>query len=115
MMSLTVCEPKTKGNMKRKLAGIFLGGTTRKGMGCMALAGGLMVLCGCHVLTYTGPNGERFARASFGTTIAINSLTLEGDTNGLRRVELKGYQNDSTQALGTVTEAVVRAALSAPK
>ena len=36
----------------------------------------------------------------------------EADTNGVRRVDLHGYQNDSSQALGAVTEAAVRAALA---
>jgi hypothetical protein len=66
---------------------------------------------GCTVLTYTGPNGERFSRSSLGTSLAIASLSVESGTNGLRRVELQGYQNDAAQALGTVTEAAVRAAL----
>lgn len=66
---------------------------------------------GCQVLTYTGPNGEHFTRSSFAGTTAISSLLVEAGTNGIRRVELQGYQNDSTQALGVVTEAAVRAAL----
>ena len=66
---------------------------------------------GCTVLTYTGPSGERFSRGSFGSTTAISSLTVETGTNGLRKIEMQGYQSDSNQALGAVTEAVVRAAL----
>ena len=69
----------------------------------------------CQVLTYSGPNGERFTRSSLGSTTSISSLTVESDTNGLRRVELRGYQNDSTQALSTVTEAAVRAAVQGEK
>jgi len=67
--------------------------------------------CGCQVLTYRGPAGETFTRSSLGANTSLSSLTVETDTNGLRRVELRGYQNDSTQALGTVTEAAVRAAI----
>jgi len=70
---------------------------------------------GCQFLSYDGPNGERFSRSSLGASTSISSLTVESDTNGLRRVELRGYQNDSTQALGTVTEAAVRAALQSAK
>src|SRR6516162_11813151 len=66
---------------------------------------------GCQVLTYTGPNGEHFSRTSLGATTTLASLTVEADTNGIRRVELRGYTNDTAQALGTVTEAAVRAAL----
>jgi hypothetical protein len=66
---------------------------------------------GCQVLTYSGPNGERFSRASLGATTSLSSLTVEAGTNGVRRVELRGYQNDSTQALGIVTESAVRAAI----
>ena len=40
---------------------------------------------------------------------------VEIGTNGVRRVELRGYRNDATQALATVTEAAVRAALSQAK
>ena len=70
-----------------------------------------LVATGCQVLTYSGPNGERFSRSSFASQTAIASLTLEAETNGVRRVQLQGYQNDPTQALGIVTEAAVRAAL----
>jgi hypothetical protein len=72
-----------------------------------------LFVTGCQVLTYRGPNGERFVRSSFGANTSIASLSVEGDTNGIRRVELRGYQNDATQALGTVTEAAVRAAMQA--
>ena len=74
-----------------------------------------VIACGCQVLSYTGPNGERFTRGTFGATTAISSLTVEADTNGLRRVELRGYTNDAMQALGTVTEAAVRAAIQGVK
>ncbi len=70
-------------------------------------------LCGCQSLTYTSPSGERFSRTSLGTATAISALTVESDTNGVRRVELRGYQNEASQALGTVTEAAIRAALTA--
>ncbi len=70
---------------------------------------------GCQVLTYTSPSGEHFSRRSFATTTSVASLAIEAGTNGIRRVSLQGYQNDSTQALGAVTEAAVRAALQAPK
>ncbi len=70
---------------------------------------------GCQVLTYEGPSGERFSRSSLGANTSISSLTVESVTNGIRRVELRGYQNDSTQALSTVTEAAVRAAIQGAK
>jgi hypothetical protein len=70
---------------------------------------------GCQVLTYAGPNGERFSRSAFGASVSVSELAVENDTNGLRRVHLQGYQNNSSQILGTVTEAAVRAALQAPK
>jgi len=76
------------------------------------LAGGL---CGCTVLTYTGTNGETFTRTSLGAQTSIASLAVEAGSNGVRRVELKGYQNETAQALGTVTEAAVRAALATGK
>lgn len=66
---------------------------------------------GCQVLTYSGPNGERFSRSSLGAKTALASLVVEAGTNGVRRVELRGYTNDPAQALGIVTEAAVRAAL----
>src|SRR5215472_6239409 len=68
------------------------------------LAIGLLAV-GCQVLTYTGPNGEHFSRTSLGATTTLASLTVEADTNGIRRVELRGYTNDTAQAMGTVTEA----------
>lgn len=71
----------------------------------------LCAAAGCTVLTYTSPSGERFTRGSLGATTAISSLAVETGTNGVRRLEMQGYQNDSNQALGSVTEAAVRAAL----
>jgi hypothetical protein len=68
-------------------------------------------VAGCTVLSYTGPSGERFSRSSLGSTTAISSLAVETGTNGVRKIEMQGYQSDSNQALGTVTEAAVRAAL----
>ena len=70
---------------------------------------------GCQSLTYTGPTGEHFTRRSFGSKTAISSLTVETGTNGVRKIDLRGYTNDQTQALGAVTEAAVRAALQTPK
>ena len=72
-------------------------------------------LCGCQVVTYRAASGETFTRSSLGANTTISSLTVESDTNGLRRVELRGYQNDSNQALGTVTEAAVKAAIQSAK
>jgi len=72
-------------------------------------------MCGCQVLAYTSPTGERFTRSSLGANTTIASLRVEADTNGVRRVELRGYQNDSTQALGIITEAAVRGAIQAAK
>ena len=70
---------------------------------------------GCQVLTYRGPNGERFTRSSLGARTSLASLSVEAGTNGIRKVELRGYTNDSTQALGAVTEAAVRAAIQGVK
>jgi hypothetical protein len=70
---------------------------------------------GCSLISYTSPTGERFTRSSLGVNTSVSSLSVETGTNGVRRVELRGYQNDSSQALGTVTEAAVRAALQGAK
>ena len=70
---------------------------------------------GCTMLTYSGPNGERFARGSLGANTSISSLAIEAGTNGVRRVELRGYQQDSSQALSAVTEAAVKAAIESAK
>lgn len=86
--------------------------TTRRLTHLTLLALSTAAVAGCTVLTYTGPSGERFSRASLGATTAISSLSVETGTNGLRKIEMQGYQNDSNQALGAVTEAAVRAALN---
>jgi hypothetical protein len=70
---------------------------------------------GCQILKYSSPTGERFTRASFASQTAIASLSVESTTNGIRRVELRGYTNDSSQALGTVTDAAVRAAIQSAR
>ncbi len=97
-----VLEPKRRpgGLRKWRVAGLVLP---------------VLLVQGCTNVSYTSPNGERFSRTSFGATTSIAALTVETSTNGVRRVEMQGYTNDANQALGTVTEAAVRAALSAPK
>jgi len=80
-----------------------------------AISLGASLLSGCQVLSYASPTGERLSRASLGSNTSISSLAVETGTNGLRRVELHGYQNDSSQALGAVTDAAVRAAVQSAK
>jgi len=70
---------------------------------------------GCTVLSYHGPNGEHFTRGSLGANTSISSLAIEAGTNGVRRVELRGYQNDSSQTASAVTEAAVKAAIESAK
>ncbi len=67
---------------------------------------------GCAVMRYQGPNGERFSRFALGTKTSLSSLAVETRTNGTRAVELRGYNADSAIAIGAVTEAAVRAALT---
>jgi hypothetical protein len=81
----------------------------------LLLVPALVLFTGCQVLTYSSPQGEHFTRSSLGTKTSIQSLRVDSDTNGVRSVKLEGYQNDSTQALGAVTEAAVRAALQGVK
>ena len=80
-------------------------------LSCLALT--LFLTNACQVLTYSGPNGEHFSRLSLGANVAIASLAVAAGTNGVQHLELHGYQNDSTQALGVITEAAIRAALQA--
>ena len=79
------------------------------------VAAAATLFCGCQVLTYTNPAGERFSRACLGSNISVSALSIETGTNGIRRVDLHGYQNDSAQALGAVTDAAVRAAIQSAK
>ena len=81
----------------------------------LTLATLLTAVTGCTITSYRSPSGEHFARSSLGANTSLHSLAFEATTNGLRRVELRGYQNDSTQALGTVTESAVRGAVQALK
>lgn len=78
-------------------------------IGAVAVAA---ALCGCQSISYTSPTGEKFNRVSVGSKLAIGSLSVTPDTNGTRGIELRGYENDSAQAIGTLTEAAVRGALS---
>ena len=73
------------------------------------------ILTACSVVTYRSPSGERFSRGAIGANTSVSSLSVEADTNGVRRVQMQGYQNDSSQALGIVTEAAVKAAMQAIK
>lgn len=70
-----------------------------------------VLVSGCTVVSYTNDRGERFSRAALGARTSIASLAVEAGSNGVRRIELRGYQNDAAQALSTVTEAAVRAAM----
>ena len=67
---------------------------------------------GCSMLTYTGPTGEKFMRGSLGAKTQISNLSVETGTNGVRKLHVEGLSNDTSQALGAVTEAAVKAALS---
>jgi hypothetical protein len=78
----------------------------------LPLTAAALLATGCSTLSYTSPAGEHFCRLSLGGRTAIAALSVEAGTNGIRRLELKGYQTDSNQALSTVTEAAVRAALT---
>ena len=66
-----------------------------------------LLLCRCPMMTNRAPTGERFTRTNLGTTTSIASLAVES-TNGVRKVELGGYQNDCTKALGAVTDAALK-------
>jgi hypothetical protein len=74
-----------------------------------------LLATGCTVLSYTSATGEHFTRGSIGVNTSISELAIEAGTNGVRRVELRGYQNDSSQALSAVTEAAVKAAIESAK
>ena len=72
-------------------------------------------LCGCQMVSYRSPAGETFTRSALGVNLTLSSLTVETGSNGVRRVEMRGYQNDTSQTAGIVTEAAVRAAISSAK
>ncbi len=90
-------------------------GTRRPSLLSLLAPVSLLLFTGCQVLTYRSATGERFTRSSLGANTSVSSLTVEADTNGVRRVQMRGYQNDTSQALGTVTEAAVRAAIQGVK
>lgn len=77
-----------------------------------ALVVAAATLCGCQSLSYTSPGGERFTRTSLGAKLTIGSLAVSTGTNGVRTIELRGYENDSAQTLSALTEAAIRAALA---
>ncbi len=77
----------------------------------ITLGGMVPLLAGCQMLSYRTANGENFTRAVLGTRTALSAMTIDLGSNGVRRVEIRRNQKDAQQALGTVTEAVVRAAL----
>src|SRR5437870_3905553 len=87
----------------------------KKSLFALSAALSLALATGCQVLTYTSPTGERFTRSSLGANTSIHSLTVESGTNGIRKVHVNGYENNTTDALGAVTEAAVKAALNAAK
>jgi hypothetical protein len=81
----------------------------------IAIGSLFLFAAGCQVLTYTSPTGEHFSRSSIGANVALSSLKVEADTNGVRHVELQGYASDSSQTATAVTEAAVKAAIQSAK
>ncbi len=81
------------------------------GAALVSVAVAALLCAGCTVVRYDGPGGERFSRSAIGTASALTALEVETGTNGVRRISLRGYHSDSANALGTVTEAAVRAAM----
>ena len=77
------------------------------------LAGSGALCTGCTTISYTSPAGERFSRVALGANTTLTALEIETGTNGVRQVRLQGYQQDASEALGSVTEAAVRAAIQA--
>lgn len=70
-----------------------------------------LLLTGCTHTSYIGVNGERFSRWQLGSLTAVGRLKITPQTNAPPIVELEGYNNDSLQAIGAVTEAAVRGAV----
>lgn len=68
-------------------------------------------LTACNVTRYASPTGERFTRYAIGAKTSVQSLTVEGTTNGLRSVRLEGYQSDTAATAAACTEAAVRAVI----
>ena len=75
----------------------------------------MVMVSGCQAVRYESATGERFSRWSVGNKTSIAHLEVESGTNGVRRLNLRGYQSDSAAAMGAVTEAAVRAAVGAAK
>ena len=58
---------------------------------------------GCQSLEYS--NGqERFKRVAFGTKLTLSELVVETGTNGAKKIVLKGYRNDTVEAMGLIAE-----------
>jgi hypothetical protein len=107
-MKKSISEDRAAGNSARRERRSY-----RRIVGLAAVMGIAGLLCaGCSVLSYSSPSGEHFSRLSLGVKTAIAALNVEAGTNGVRRLQLQGYQTDANQALGTVTEAAVRAAIT---
>jgi hypothetical protein len=61
-----------------------------------------LALCvtGCTILSYQSPTGEHFTRSSLGSKTSIAHLTFEANTNGVRKLQLKGYDTRFGPILG---------------
>lgn len=70
-----------------------------------------VLVSGCNVTRYASPTGEKFSRWAIGARTSVSSLRVETGTNGLRQLDLKGYQNDTAATAAAVTESAVRAAV----
>jgi hypothetical protein len=88
-------------------------------MACAAIAAALF--CGCQAIAYRSPDriiqdetgkrqivlrGESFRRSSFGSKTQLQELTVEGTTNGVRVIRMKGYSQDGSATVTSAAEAV---------
>lgn len=63
------------------------------------------LLTGC-VSTQYSDGATTFKRVSFGSKTSLADLTVAADTNGVKTVKLKGYQNDSAQIAESIARGV---------
>jgi hypothetical protein len=72
---------------------------------CVALFGG-----GCSAISYRDPStGAEFKSTSFLNKRAIGELEVEAAAGGDKKIRMKGYANEQTEAVAAVAGAVASA------
>lgn len=65
-----------------------------------------VLLTGCVSTKVKSPSGWQASRQAFGINATVGEFSIEANTNGLWKANLKGYQSEGVQTIKAVAEGV---------